>query len=442
MGRKRIRLNPFQVIILGFLALIVVGSVLLVLPISSRSGTVTPYNECLFTSVSAVCVTGLVVEDTATHWSVFGQVVILLLIQIGGLGVITAMTALTLLFGGKISLFQKTTMQEANSVQKMGGIVRFTIFILVATFATEIVGACALMGEFVPRFGGKGVWLALFHSVSAFCNAGFDILGTEQGEFVSMTGYTGSPLLNLTVMFLIFIGGIGFMTIYDVGRNKCRFARFTLQTKVILITSAALTLLPAIYFFFAEFADYPVKERIFASLFAAVTPRTAGFNTVDMTKLSGVGRALTIVLMLVGGSPGSTAGGMKTTTFALLFASALSVFRRKNDAHLLSRRVGDASVKTASALLLMYLVLFFVGGAAISLAEGLPLNVCLFETASAIGTVGLTLGITPSLGIFSQIVLMLLMFIGRVGGLTLLYSVLSDGSKNVSKLPRENIAIG
>lgn len=442
MGRKRIRLNPFQVIILGFLALIVVGSVLLVLPISSRSGTVTPYNECLFTSVSAVCVTGLVVEDTATHWSVFGQVVILLLIQIGGLGVITAMTALTLLFGGKISLFQKTTMQEANSVQKMGGIVRFTIFILVATFATEIVGACALMGEFVPRFGGKGVWLALFHSVSAFCNAGFDILGTEQSEFVSMTGYTGSPLLNLTVMFLIFIGGIGFMTIYDVGRNKCRFARFTLQTKVILITSAALTLLPAIYFFFAEFADYPVKERIFASLFAAVTPRTAGFNTVDMTKLSGVGRALTMVLMLVGGSPGSTAGGMKTTTFALLFASALSVFRRKNDAHLLSRRVGDASVKTASALLLMYLVLFFVGGAAISLAEGLPLNVCLFETASAIGTVGLTLGITPSLGIFSQIVLMLLMFIGRVGGLTLLYSVLSDGSKNVSKLPRENIAIG
>lgn len=442
MGRKRIRLNPFQVIILGFLALIVVGSVLLVLPISSRSGTVTPYNECLFTSVSAVCVTGLVVEDTATHWSVFGQVVILLLIQIGGLGVITAMTALTLLFGGKISLFQKTTMQEANSVQKMGGIVRFTIFILVATFATEIVGACALMGEFVPRFGGKGVWLALFHSVSAFCNAGFDILGTEQSEFVSMTGYTGSPLLNLTVMFLIFIGGIGFMTIYDVGRNKCRFARFTLQTKVILITSAALTLLPAIYFFFAEFADYPVKERIFASLFAAVTPRTAGFNTVDMTKLSGVGRALTMVLMLVGGSPGSTAGGMKTTTFALLFASALSVFRRKNDAHLLSRRVGDASVKTANALLLMYLVLFFVGGAAISLAEGLPLNVCLFETASAIGTVGLTLGITPSLGIFSQIVLMLLMFIGRVGGLTLLYSVLSDGSKNVSKLPRENIAIG
>ena len=441
MGRKRIHLNPFQVIILGFLALILVGSLLLTLPISSRSREFTPYNDSLFTSVSAVCVTGLVTVDTATHWSVFGQVVILLLIQIGGLGVITAVAALTLLFRGKISLFQKTTMQEANSVQKVGGIVRFTIFILITTFATEIVGACALMGEFVPRFGGKGVWYALFHSVSAFCNAGFDILGTEQAQFVSMTGYTGSPVLNLTVMLLIFVGGIGFATIYDIGRNKCRFSRYSLQTKVILITSAALTLLPAIYFFFAEFADYDVQDRIFASLFAAVTPRTAGFNTVEMTELSGVGRALTIVLMLVGGSPGSTAGGMKTTTFALLFANALSVFRRKKDAHLLRRRVGDAPVKTASALLLMYLVLFFVGGAIISLAEGLPFETCLFETASAIGTVGLTLGITPSLGIASQIVLMLLMFIGRVGGLTLLYSVLAD-EKNVSRLPQENISIG
>lgn len=442
MAKKKVRLNPFQVIILGFIGLIIVGSLLLLLPFASRAGTVTPYNQCLFTSVSAVCVTGLVVVDTATHWSAFGQAVILLLIQIGGLGVITALAALTMLFGGKISMFQRAAMQEANSVSKMGGIVRFTVFILIATFSTELVGACALMGEFVPLFGAKGVWYAVFHSVSAFCNAGFDILGGETGQYSSMTGFTGKPLINLTVMFLIFVGGIGFGTIYDIGKNKCRFKRYSMQTKVILITSAVLTLLPAIYFFFAEFGALPIGERLLASLFASVTPRTAGFNTVDLTKLSGVGKVLTIVLMLVGGSPGSTAGGMKTTTFALLFASALSVFRRKDDAQMLRRRVDDSAVKRAGTLLLTYLVLFLAGGCVISLIEGLSVGDCLFEAASAIGTVGLTLGITPNLGIASQIILMLLMFVGRVGGLTLLYSVLSDRTGSVSKLPQENISIG
>lgn len=442
MGRKKLHLNAFQVIILGFLAVILVGALLLLLPFSSRSRQVTPFDQCLFTSVSAVCVTGLTVVDTATHWSVFGQAVILLLIQIGGLGVITSMAALTLLFGGKISLFQKSAMQETTSVQKMGGIVRFTVFILIATFAAELVGACALMGVFVPQFGSRGVWLAFFHSVSAFCNAGFDILGTNEAQYVSMTGYTGNITLNLTVMLLIFLGGIGFATIYDIGKSKFRFSQYALQTKTVLIASAVLTLLPALYFFFAEFADYPIKERILASLFASVTPRTAGFNTVDVNSLGSVGKALTVVLMLVGGSPGSTAGGMKTTTFVLLFASALSVFRKKNDSQLLRRRVDDGTVKTASALCLTYITLFAVSGCAISLLESLPLGDCLFETASAIGTVGLSVGITPSLGIFSEIILMILMFVGRVGGLTLLYAVLSNGNKNVSKLPQEKIAIG
>ncbi len=440
--KKKRHLNPFQVIILSFIGLILFGAALLALPISSKGRVATPYNECLFTSVSAVCVTGLVVVDTATHWSAFGQAVILLLIQIGGLGVITSFAALTLLFGGKFTLFQKTAMQEATSAQKMGGIVRLTIFILITTLATETAGACALMGVFVPQYGGKGVWLAIFHSISAFCNAGFDVMGTESGKFVSMTAYAGNPLLNLTLMTLIFIGGIGFLTIYDIGKNKFRFSRYSLQTKIVLITSAALTLAPAIYFFFAEFADMPAGERVLASLFAAVTPRTAGFNTVDMNDLSPVGKALTIVLMLVGGSPGSTAGGIKTTTFALLFACAFSVFRKRKDTHMLRRRISDDTVKTATSLFLLYLFLFFTGGAIIASIEGLPLEQCLFETASAIGTVGLTLGITPSLGIASQIVLMLLMFIGRAGGLTLLYSVLSHGNKYFSKLPQENLAIG
>lgn len=440
--KKKFHLNPFQVIIISFVALILVGAVLLVLPISCKNRVATPFNKCLFTSVSAVCVTGLVVVDTATHWSVFGQAVILLLIQIGGLGVITSFAALMLLFGGKISLFQKTAMQEATSAQKMGGIVRLTIFILITTFATEAVGACALMGVFVPQYGGRGVWMAIFHSVSAFCNAGFDIMGTDVAPFASMTGYVGNPLLNITLMALIFVGGIGFLTIYDIGKNKCRFSRYSLQTKIVLISSAVLTLAPALYFFFAEFTAMPVGERVLASLFASVAPRTAGFNTVDTNAMSSVGKALTVVLMLVGGSPGSTAGGIKTTTFALLFACAFSVFRKRKDTRMLHRRISDDTVKTASALFLLYLFLFLTGGAIISLVEDLPLGSCLFETASAIGTVGLTCGITPSLGIASQIVLMLLMFVGRVGGLTLLYSVLSNKNNNLSKLPQGNLAIG
>ncbi len=442
MGHRRIHLNPFQVIILGFLTLIVLGALLLLLPISARTRTVTPFDECLFTSVSAVCVTGLVVVDTAAHWSGFGQAVILILIQIGGLGVITAIAAITLLFGGKISLFQKTTMQEATSSQKMGGIVRFTVFILIATLSAEAVGACALMGVFVPAYGGRGVWMAVFHSVSAFCNAGFDIMGSEEARFASMTGYTGNILLNLTLMTLIFVGGIGFFTIFDIGKHKFRFGAYSLQTKTVLITSAVLTLVPAVYFFLAEFGGRPVGERILASLFMAVTPRTAGFNTVDLNELSGVGKTLTTVLMLIGGSPGSTAGGMKTTTFALLFAAALSVFRKKKDTHLLRRRVDDGTVRTAGALLLIYVTLFLTGGMAISLIDGVSVGSSLFESASAIGTVGLTLGITPELSIYSHVILMLLMFIGRVGGLTLLYSVLSDGSRNLSKLPQEKIAVG
>lgn len=442
MGRKRIHLNPFQTIIIGFAVLILLGAILLLLPISSKSRIVTPFNQCLFTSVSAVCVTGLVVVDTATHWSVFGQVVILLLIQIGGLGVITAMAALTLLFGKKISLIQQTTMKEAVSANKMGGMARFTVFILVATLVIEAVGAIAMTPVFVIDFGARGVWLAIFHSVSAFCNAGFDILGSADRPFGSLTAYVGNPVINITVMLLILIGGIGFGTLKDILTHKWHIKRYSLQSKVVLITSSLLVWLPALFFFFAEYSYLPAKERVFASLFGAITPRTAGFNTVDLGSLSGTGRWLTVILMLIGGSPGSTAGGMKTTTFALIFANALSVFRKKNDTHLLRRRVDDQTVKAASTLFVVYIVLFTAGAAVISLSEGLPFETCMFETASAVGTVGLTLGITPELGIVSQIVLMLLMFIGRVGGLTLLYAALSNTNKNISKLPQESIAVG
>lgn len=442
MVRKRFRLNTFQVIILSFAALILLGAILLLLPISSNSRTVTPFNQALFTSVSAVCVTGLVVVDTATHWSGFGQAVILILIQIGGLGVITAISALSLLFGRKISLTQKTTMKEAISALKMGGIVRLTIFILVTSLVIEFIGALIMLPVFVLDFGAKGIWMAAFHSVSAFCNAGFDIMGTADAQFASLTGYSSHPIVNLTVMSLIFVGGIGFLTLDDIRANKGRFKYYCLQSKVILITSAVFIVLPALYFFFAEFSRLPFWQRLFGSLFQAITPRTAGFNTLDLSSMSGASRAVIIVLMLVGGSPGSTAGGMKTTTFAVLFACALSVFRKKEDTQLLGRRVSNDTVKSAFSIFLLYLTLFISVAIAISIAEGLPLDVCMFETASAVGTVGLTLGITPSLGIFSQILLMSLMFIGRVGGLTLVYATLAGPKINPAKLPQEQITVG
>lgn len=442
MVHKRIHLNSFQAILIGFALFIVLGSLLLLLPVSTKSRQVTPYNQCLFTAVSAMCVTGLVVVDTAAHWSVFGQVIILLMIQIGGLGVITAMASLMLLFDRKLSLMQKITMQEAVSAPKVGGVVRLTVFVLVTSLVIEAVGAIAMLPTFIINFGARGIWMAIFHSVSAFCNAGFDIMGTAETQFVSLTAFAGNVPVNITVMLLIMVGGIGFLTLDDIKTNKWHVKRYGLQTKVVLITTAILIVVPFVYFFFAEFSSLPLGRRILVSLFQSVTPRTAGFNTVDLNSLSGSGRTLTIILMLIGGSPGSTAGGIKTTTFALIFANALSVFGNRKDTHMLRRNVDDQTVKRANALLLMYLMLFVVGACVISLAEGLPMDACLFETASAIGTVGLTLGITTQLGILSQIVLMLLMFVGRVGGLTILYAALSASRKDLTKYPQEKIAIG
>ncbi len=439
---KKRHLTSFQIIILGFASVILVGALILMLPISSKGGTVTPFNQALFTSTSAVCVTGLVVRDTATYWSVFGQTVILIMIQIGGLGVITVAASFALLSGRKISLMQRSTMQEAISAPKVGGIVRLTGFVLKATFLFELIGAVVMMPVFTKDFGLKGIWMAFFHSISAFCNAGFDIMGTPHTKYASLTSYAANPVVNITVILLIVIGGIGFLTWEDIYTNKHHFKHYRMQSKVILTTTALLIILPAVFFFFADFADMPIKERIFGSLFQSVTPRTAGFNTADLTAMTGASRAIIIVLMLIGGSPGSTAGGMKTTTFAVLFANALASFRRKENPQFFGRRIETKAVKNAATILMMYVTLFFSGAVIISVAEGLPIGTCLFETASAVGTVGLTMGITPSLSILSQCVLMILMFLGRVGGLTLIYAALSGTYKNLSKLPQERITVG
>ena len=426
--RRKRRLSSFQIIILGFAGVILLGALLLMLPISTTGGNVTPFNETLFTATSAVCVTGLVVQDTGSYWSTFGQAVILALIQIGGLGVVTVAASFALLSGRRISLMQCSTMQDAISAPKVGGIVRLTRFILRGTFLIELLGALAM--------------LPVFHSISAFCNAGFDILGTESNRYPSLTGYAGSPVINITIMLLIVIGGIGFLTWDDIFENKWRFHRYRMQSKVILVTTGLLIFLPAVFFFFSDFSALPAENRLLASFFQSVTPRTAGFNTVNLSAMSGASQGVMILLMLIGGSPGSTAGGMKTTTLAVLIANATATFRQRDSAQFFGRRVDCSSVKTAATILTMYLVLFFGGAVFISAYENLPLSACLYETASAVGTVGLTLGITPQLRIPSQMVLILLMYLGRVGGLTLIYAALSSKKVGNARLPQEKITIG
>lgn len=440
--RFKKHLTTFQSIFLGFFLIIIIGSLLLMLPISSVSGKVTPFNESLFTATSAVCVTGLVVHDTGSYWSAFGQAIILILIQIGGLGVITVAASFALLSGRKISLMQRSTMQEAIAAPKIGGIVRLTGFVLKATLIFELSGAVIMMPVLCKDYGVKGVWFAVFHSISAFCNAGFDILGTDASKYVSLTQYVNCTSINLAVIFLIVIGGIGFLTWEDIYTNKLHFRRYRMQSKVILITSAVLIIVPALYFFFFDLNNLPIKQRILSSLFQSVTTRTAGFNTVDLTALQEPSIATMIVLMIIGGSPGSTAGGIKTTTVAVLIANSLATFGRKDSSHFFKRRIDNQVVKNASTILIMYLVLSFTGAVAISTAEKIPFLKCLFETSSAIGTVGLTLGITPELGLFSQLILILLMFCGRVGGLTLIYAAISNTKKNISKYPLEHITVG
>ena len=368
-------LTSFQIMILGFAGVILLGALVLMLPISAAGREWTPFHEALFTSTSAVCVTGLVVQDTGSYWSGFGQTVILL-------------------------------------------------------------------PAFCRDYGLRGVWMAIFHSVSAFCNAGFDVLGRADAPYPSLTAYIADPLVNIVIMLLIIVGGIGFLTWDDVCTHRLHLWRYRMQSKVILSATALLIVLPAILFFLTDFATLPTGERVLASLFQAVTPRTAGYNTADLTEMGDTSQAVTILLMLTGGAPGSTAGGMKVTTLAVLAANAVAVFHRREEPQLFGRRLENSAVKNAAAILLLYLGLTFAGAAVISVAEGLPLGVCLYETASAAGTVGLTLGLTPQLGTLSQAVLILLMFFGRVGGLTLIYAAFSGHDLTCARCPKEKITVG
>lgn len=440
--KLRRHMNSAQIIILGFAALILCGALLLMLPIASQSRTVTPFHETLLTATSASCVTGLVVRSTGAHWSLFGQIVILFLIQIGGLGVVTVALCFVRLSGRKISLFQRSAMQDSISAPQVGGIVRMTSLILRGTLFTEGTGMLLLLPSFCRRFGAKGIWYALFHSISAFCNAGFDLLGTAADPFPSVTAFRTDPLVCITLALLILIGGIGFLTWEDIATHRHRIGRYRLQSKLILTVCAVLIAFPTLFFFFFEFTDGTVGQRLLDAFFQTVTPRTAGFNTVDLAAMQGASRAIMVVLMLIGGASGSTAGGMKVNTVGVLFANLGAIFRRRNEVEAFGRRIDPATVRQAAVIVTMYLTLFIGGGVAISAIEGLPIGSCLYESASAVATVGLTLGITPSLGVASQLILTVQMYLGRVGGLTLIYAALANPDTTPSRLPQEKVSVG
>ena len=445
--RVRKHLSTFQIIILGFLGVILIGTVLLMLPFATREAGSASFMDALFTATSATCVTGLVVQDTATYWSGFGQAVILTLIQIGGMGVVTLAVGITIISGKKIGLMQRSTMQESIAAPQVGGIVRLTRFIVTTTFGIELIGAVCMFPVFFKDFGlGKGIWYSVWHSVSAFCNAGFDLMGVRE-HYSSLVSYVTNPVINIVIMLLIIIGGIGFLTWNDIRTHKWRLHKYRMQSKIVFVVTAILLVLPALYFYFIEFS-YPQwewlsgEQRFWGALFQAVTPRTAGFNTLDLTKMSEPGQAIMTILMLIGGSPGSTAGGMKTTTIAVLILSMLSVFGRREHVEVFDRRVAGETVKYAAAVLIMYLIFCLGGGILISSIEHLPILECIFEAGSAIGTVGLTLGLTPDLSLASHIILTVLMYFGRVGGLTVVFAAVSGTKPNVSKAPKEKITVG
>ena len=437
----KIKLTTFQIIIYAFALAVFTGSILLWLPVSTNDGVAASYFDALFTSTSAVCVTGLVVKDTWNYWSIFGKTVILLLIQVGGLGIVTVTLLIFMLSGRKISLSQRLIMKDAISADRVGGILRLTSFILKLTLAFEALGSIIMYPVFSKEYGSvKGLGYAVFHSVSAFCNAGFDLMGAH-GEYSSLCPYKDNTLINLTIMALIICGGLGFLTWKEISVNKWKWYRYSLQSRSVLFMTLLLILVPAVYFFTVEFGSLPIHERILASFFQSVTTRTAGFNTQDLAALNDNGKMIMIILMLIGGAPGSTAGGMKITTIIVLVSSAFSTFIDSDVTSLFRRTIRNEIIKKAAALFFMYSVLFISSAMIISQLERLPILTCLFETASAIGTVGLTLGITPTLSTISKSILIFLMFFGRVGGLTVVFAAITY-KPTQGKYPTEDISVG
>lgn len=439
------KLSPARLIALSFFLVILIGAGLLMLPIASKGAPAAPL-DALFTATSATCVTGLIVRDTFTGWTTFGQIVIILLIQLGGLGFMTVITLVSFAVGKRLSLYdRKVLMQSAGNttLNGVGGLIRR---IVPFTFLIELTGAALLATRFVPAFGlGRGLYASVFHAISAFCNAGFDLMGMRE-PYSSLTSFVADPVVNLTVCLLIVIGGLGFLVWRDVLRCRFRFSRFQLHTKLVLVTSGILILAGwALFLLFernASMASLTWPQRALASLFQSVSPRTAGFNTVDLSALSESGNLLTDVLMLIGGSPGSTAGGIKTTTVAVLFLSAVASAKGRMRVNAFRFSVDRETLRQASSVVMIYLSLALLSVLTLCAIEPFSMKEILFEVCSAVGTVGLTMGITPQLGAVSRVILILLMYAGRLGGLTFVLLFSQRRSDPPLERPAGKILIG
>lgn len=449
MEIKKIRhygVNKTRTIALNFMVIILIGALLLTLPVSSKSGQWTDFMTALFTATSASCVTGLVLVDTFGHWSVFGQIMIIIMIQIGGLGTIAMRVLLATFLRRNITLKARNLLQESINSLQIGGVVRLIRQALKGTLLFEGAGAFAMAFYFVPRLGWyRGIYYSIFHAISAFCNAGFDLMG-YQGEFCSFVSAVDHPLVNIPIMLLIMIGGLGFIVWVDVWKQKLHFRRYQFHTKLVLTTTAVLVFGGAVIFYLLEtdasMAGLSLKGKIYASLFASVTARTAGFNTIDTALMSEGGKLFNIMLMFIGGSPGSTAGGIKTTTIAVIVFYMAAYLRGKRGAEVFGRRISDETVRKAVTVFVLNLLLALGVVLVISSVEKLPMLDLMFEAFSAIGTVGMTTGLTRNLGIVGQILMILLMFLGRVGSMSFAFSFYERKPVPKVQLPEIEVPIG
>lgn len=446
-ARKLKSLTYPQMIALGYFIIITIGTLLLLLPIANRNNLPPGFINALFTATSATCVTGLVVFDTYTQWSFFGQLVILLMIQVGGLGFMTTITMFSFLLRRKIGLKERGLLRESVNTMYIGGIVRLTKKILIGTLIFEGLGAILLSVRFIPKMGlAAGIYNGIFHSISAFCNAGFDIMG-RFGKYSSLTYFSDDVIVNLTIIVLIIVGGIGFFVWDDIVKNKHHFKKYQLHTKIVLFTTALLIIFGSISFYIFEranvLAEMTIGEKIIASVFGAVTPRTAGFNTVDIAALTPAGKLLTMVLMFIGGSPGSTAGGIKTTTLAVILISLWSSLLNTKSDNVFGRRLEENALKRATAVVTVNTILILSAAFLISATNlTLLLDDVLFEVLSAIGTVGLSTGITSSLNTFAKIIIILMMYCGRVGSLSFALLFTEHRIPSALQNPVEKINIG
>ncbi|MDU4861916.1 MAG: TrkH family potassium uptake protein [Terrisporobacter othiniensis] len=434
-------MEPAQVMVIGFGVVILFGGLILNLPIAAKSGKSVGLLNALFTSTSAVCVTGLIVVDTSTYWNEFGQLVIISLIQIGGLGFMTMATMFSLLTGKKINLRERLLIQESLNQRDLSGLVKLTRYIIMMTFAIEGTGALLLSMVFIPKLGLiKGIWYSIFHSISAFCNAGFDLMGPISGEYSSLMYYVDNSLINLVICGLIILGGIGFPVLLDVINNK-KYSKLNVHSKIVINTTAILIAIGFLFIFIVEFNNkgslggLNMKEKLLSSLFQSVTLRTAGYSTIDLTLLKESTLFLMIILMLIGASPASTGGGLKTTTVATLFLTVKSFILGKEDIEVYQRRISSTTVRKSLGIFFIGVFVALFGTLMLTIVSpGFSLLESAFEVVSAFATVGLSLGGSPTLTAFGKIIIMILMFSGRVGSLTIFIALLSRSKKIKSKV--------